>query len=140
VENEGETLTAPVPVTGPLAFLGYRLVSNAVSPGKTLELWTYWTVTDTPDAPLSLMAHLLNREGQFLAGGDGLGVPVENWRDGDVIVQRHVLEIPQEIAHGTYWVQTGAYRLTDMQRLAIISEGQPAADRILLTRLEVAGP
>jgi hypothetical protein len=139
-ESSGQTLTTPLSVSGLLTFLGYRLSADTIPAGKTLELWTYWSVTDPPDFPLSLMAHLLDKDGQAVAVGDGLAVPIESWQASDVIVQRHMLEIPQEIAPGAYWVQTGAYRLTDMQRLTVVSEGQPAADRILLTRLEIAAP
>ncbi|RLC78399.1 MAG: hypothetical protein DRJ03_25315, partial [Chloroflexi bacterium] len=75
--------------------------------------------------------------GRPVAVGDGLGVPVENWQIGDVILQRHILEIPPDAAPGTYWVQTGAYALADLQRLAVTSDGQPIGDRIVLARLEV---
>ncbi|MEE8389605.1 MAG: hypothetical protein V3S14_02265, partial [Anaerolineae bacterium] len=64
-------------------------------------------------------------------------VPIESWQIGDVIVQRHALEIPPDVATGAYWVQTGAYTLIDLQRLPVIWEGQPVADRIVLARLEV---
>jgi hypothetical protein len=136
-ERGGEVVALPLRLSGPLAFLGYRLEADSVSPGETLTVWTYWSVAAAPDYPLSLMAHLLNREGQAVAVNDGLGAPIENWQIGDVIVQRHALEIPPDAATGTYWIQTGAYTLTDLQRLAILSNGQPVADRIVLTQLEV---
>ncbi|OQY19524.1 MAG: hypothetical protein B6I35_11555 [Anaerolineaceae bacterium 4572_32.2] len=110
---------------------------ESAAPGETLILWTYWSVSSIPDSPLSLMAHLLDRKGQPVAVGDGLGVPVESWQIGDVILQRHILEIPPDAAPGTYWVQTGAYALADLQRLAVTSDGQPIGDRIVLARLEV---
>ena len=147
-EMDGVAISPPLPFAGPLVFLGYRLEADAAAPGETLALWTYWSIADDPDYPLSLMAHLLDGEGQPVAVGDGLGVAVENWQVGDVIVQRHTLEIPPDTAPGTYWAQTGVYTftdsLTDLRRLAITLEGrpsstagQPVADRILLRRLEV---
>lgn len=137
VEVDGVTFSPPLSFSGPLAFLGYRLEADTVTAGETLTLWTYWSVTDTPDRLLSLMAHLLDGEGRPVAVGDGLGVPVTDWQASDMIVQRHVLEIPPDIAPGMYWVQTGVYTLTDLQRLAVTLEGQPVADRILLAQLEV---
>jgi hypothetical protein len=84
------------------------------------------------------MAHLLNKEGQPIAVGDGLGVPIENWQVGDVIVQHHAMEVPTGTAPGTYWVQTGAYTLlAESQRLAVLSDEQPVGDRVVLMRVEV---
>jgi len=136
-QAEGVSLSPPLSFDGPLAFLGYRLETGSATPGETLILRTYWSVSSIPDSPLSLMAHLLDKEGRPVAVGDGLGVPVESWRIGDVIVQQHVLEIPPDAAPGTYWAQTGAYTLADLQRFAIRSDGQLVGDRIVLARLEV---
>jgi hypothetical protein len=83
------------------------------------------------------MAHLIAQDGRAVAVGDGLGAPIENWQAGDLIVQRHVLEIPPDTAPGTYWVQVGAYTLGDLTRLIIPSAQQDNADRIVLQRLEV---
>jgi len=136
-EADGTSLSPLLSLSDTLAFLGYRFEAHAATPGEAMELWTYWSVAGIPDSPLSLMAHLLDREGQPIAIGDGLGVPVESWGAGDVIVQRHILEIPPDAAPGTYWVQTGAYALADWQRFAVLSDGQPIGDRIVLARLEV---
>jgi hypothetical protein len=136
-QRDGQVIAPPLRLSGPLAFRGYRLETDAASPGETLALWTYWSVAAAPDYPLSLMGHLLNREGQPVAVSDGLGVPVESWQVGDVIVQRHALEIPPDAAPGTYWLQTGAYALADLQRLAILSHGQSVGDRIVLAQVEI---
>ncbi|RLC67194.1 MAG: hypothetical protein DRI48_02955 [Chloroflexi bacterium] len=140
---EGMRLSAPVGLDGPLAFLGYRLGwedEETITPGQTVELWTYWAVTQPPTGPLSLMAHLLNEAGQAVAVGDGLGVPVEQWRPGDVIVQRHALTLPPEVAPGTHWVQTGAYALPELERLVVMRDDQAVGDRLLLTQVEVVAP
>jgi len=136
-ESEGRTVAPPLPLSGPLSFLGYRLEADTTSPGETLIVWTYWSVVDAPDGLLSLMAHLLDKEGIPVAVGDGLGVSVESWQIGDMIVQRHALHIPPDITPGTYWIQTGAYTLADSQRLAVMVAGQPIGDRIVLNRLEI---
>jgi len=136
-EAEGSKLSAPLLLEGGLEWLGYRLGTSQGRAGQTVELETRWRVNQLPEQPLSLMAHLLAPDGHPVSVGDGLGVPIEDWRVGDTIVQRHVFEIPPDTPPGTYWVQIGAYTLTDLHRLAIISGAQPAADRIVLTRWEV---
>ncbi len=134
-ENEGAAVSAPLALRGGPEWLGYRLDRVQARAGQSVELQSLWRVTDTPAEPLSLMAHLIAHDGRAVAVGDGLGVPLENWRAGDLIVQRHILDIPPETAPGTYWVQIGAYTLGDLTRLAISSTDN--ADRIVLQRLEV---
>jgi hypothetical protein len=136
-EREGKRAAPPLSLSGPLKFLGYRLQTETASPGETLELWTYWSVTTVPDHLLSLMGHLLDREGRPVAVADGLGVPVESWAPDDVIVQRHLLEIPPDLLPGFYWLQSGAYAITDLQRLDVLVEGQPVGDRIVLSSVQV---
>ncbi len=145
----GTRVSAPIEMSGPLAFLGYRLDEgdegdggneDPITSGQTVELWTYWAVTQPPTRPISLMAHLLNEAGQATVVGDGLGVPMEEWRPGDVIVQRHALTLPTETAPGTYWMQSGAYTLPDLKRMAVMRDGQAIGDRLLLTQVEVAAP
>ncbi|MBN1180143.1 MAG: glycosyltransferase family 39 protein [Anaerolineae bacterium] len=128
VQAEGTPLTAPVPVGGDLAFLGYTVEASA----GAAVVHTHWQVTRTPQQPLSLMAHLLGSDGVPAAVADGLGVPTDQMQPGDVIVQRHVFEA----APGTYWLQVGAYTLPDVTRLPVGSAG----DRLVVGTLEVTAP
>jgi 4-amino-4-deoxy-L-arabinose transferase-like glycosyltransferase len=137
VEAEGQKLSAPLALEGGPEWLGYWLDVEQVRAGQGVELQTLWRVKEPPAEPFSLMAHLLAQDGRAVAVGDGLGVPVENWQAGDVILQRHVFEIPPDTLPGRYWVHVGAYTLSDLRRLPIASAAQPAADRILLRDLEV---
>jgi len=50
---------------------------------------------------------------RMIAGGDGLGVPIESWQPGNVFVQRHALTMPKDGPPGSYWIQTGVYWLDD---------------------------
>ncbi len=135
-EREGQSLDAPVALAAPLAFLGYRLEADELRAGQTLSLSVYWLVQEATNQPLSLMAHLLDNSGAPVAVDDGLGVPIEIWQPGDVILQRHILQLPSDTPAGVYWLQTGAYTLPDVQRLAVL-DGPPGADRLLLTQLQV---
>ena len=128
----GTTSEKPLCTSGPLTFLGY----SAPSQTAELELDTYWLVERTVSRPLSIMAHLLDGEGHFLAAGDGLGVPVTSWQPGDIIVQRHqfaftAVELPED-----FWLQTGVYWLDTMERWAIEGDEGILGDRILLANGE----
>jgi hypothetical protein len=86
------------------------------------------------------MLHLTGPGGAPVLVGDGLGVPVENWQVGDVIIQRHRLEMPPDAAAGDYALYTGAYWLDTLERWPVIQEGQSIGDRIDLPPVSVPVP
>jgi 4-amino-4-deoxy-L-arabinose transferase-like glycosyltransferase len=123
--------TQEVELGGMLVFLGYQAPPAARS-GDNVDVLTYWRVVSLPDRPLSLMLHLGHNDGVPLAVGDGLGVPIDQWQPGDVIVQRHRLAIPPDAVAGTYSLRTGAYWLDDGTRLAA-----SGMDALFLAALEI---
>ena len=119
----GAALSAPLEF-GPLVFLGYRL--DVADTQVVVD--SYWRVVSAPSRPLSLMAHLLDAQGTPVAIADGLGVPIEGWRSGDIIVQRHALEA----MGGPFTVQLGVYWLDTLERWAVSADGQSRGDRLLI--------
>jgi hypothetical protein len=83
------------------------------------------------------MLHLVGADGVPIAVGDGLGLPVDQWQKGDIIVQRHLLNLPEGIPPGTYWLQTGVYWLDTLERWPVEREGQPVGDRLILSSITV---
>ncbi len=79
---------------------------------------TFWEVRTPPKRPLSLMLHLRDNAGKPIAIGDGLGFPVEDWQQGDVFVQNHILSLPPDMAEGDYGLFFGAYWLENVQTLS----------------------
>ncbi|MBP6015260.1 MAG: glycosyltransferase family 39 protein [Candidatus Promineofilum sp.] len=87
-------------VAGDLALPDMPLISNPPPPGVYAGL------------RLSVFAQLLNANGDFLVGDDGLWVDPETLRDGDVFLQRHYLRPPDgsspaAIVFGLYDPMTG---------------------------------
>jgi len=120
---------------GYLTFLGYTGVDSLpIEPGRTVEIETWWRVGSLPKRPLSIMLHLVGPGGAVITG-DGLGVPIENWQIGDVIVQRHVLPLPADAPPGEYTPTTGVYWLDTMERWKV--EGEQAGDQLTLPALAV---
>jgi hypothetical protein len=111
-----------IALDGTLVFLGYDAPQTATQ-DTSADVLTYWRVVEQPSRPLSLMLHLIDEGGAPVAVGDGLGIPVDQWRPGDVIVQRHTLAIPTDAPPGEYVVHSGAYWLDDMTRLTVEGEG-----------------
>jgi hypothetical protein len=98
-------------------------------------LETAWRVDGAPGRLLSVMAHVVGEDGHTVAVGDGLGVPIESWRAGDVFVQRHALTWPDGARPGSYWIQTGVYWLDNGERWPA-RDARATGNRILLTALE----
>jgi len=106
---------------GPLNFMGYQAPTLA-RPGSMVEVETCWRVTTRPERPLSLMLHLVSPDGSRLVA-DGLGVPVDQWEAGDIIVQRHRIELPAGSPKGQYQLLAGAYWLDTLQRWPVGAGG-----------------
>ncbi|MCD4739458.1 MAG: hypothetical protein K8R89_09420, partial [Anaerolineae bacterium] len=118
-------LTATLTLDGPLDFVGYEI--RAVAPP---EIITYWHVTATPEAPFSLIAHLVTTNGQTLEVANGLGVTWHQLRPGDVLTQRHLFTAQPEHPPGELYLRTGAYWLADDARWPI--PAHPGADAIFI--------
>jgi 4-amino-4-deoxy-L-arabinose transferase-like glycosyltransferase len=132
-----ETPLEAASLNGPLDFLGYQLDNTQARQGDEVTLWTYWQVKEVPNRPLSLMAHMLGPDGVLVAVGDGMGVPVESWQPGDVIVQRHRFAVPEGASPGEYWLQAGAYWLDTMERWPLQDPMGSSSDQLDLTTVEV---
>jgi hypothetical protein len=69
--------------------------------------------------------------------GDGLGVPIEQWQPGDVIVQRHKLMVPKETMPGRYGLQIGAYWLDTQERWPTRDDNGKTGDALILNWVQV---
>jgi hypothetical protein len=90
------------------ALLGYELSAQVARPGDTLSLVTAWRLEEPlPDA--SLFAHLVGPDGRPVAQADGLGAPGEAWVLGDVLLQLHTIQLPDDTPAGVYPLTVGLY-------------------------------
>jgi 4-amino-4-deoxy-L-arabinose transferase-like glycosyltransferase len=138
-DRAGE-LTVPIDVNHTLEFLGYDAPSRT-QPGEVLPLTLYWRVKQDVAAqqlPLSLFVHLLNEQGEFVAGRDLLAFPTAGWRDGDVWLQQNDVPLPADLKAGAYRLEIGAYSQADGSRWRVVdAQGNDAGDRLLLNEMEV---
>lgn len=79
------------------------------------------------------MLHLVGPDGAPVVVGDGLGVPLEQWLPGDVLIQRHRLPLPSDAPSGEYVPQTGVYALETLERFPVMVNGQSAGDVLTLS-------
>ena len=138
--DQAGQLTAPIDVNHMLEFLGYDAPSSA-KPGEVVPLTLYWRVKQDVAAqqlPVSLFVHLLNEQGEFVAGRDLLAFPTAGWREGDVWLQQNDVPLPADLKPGTYQIELGAYSQADGARWRVYDvPGNEAGDRLLLGRIEV---
>ncbi|MEE8390068.1 MAG: phospholipid carrier-dependent glycosyltransferase, partial [Anaerolineae bacterium] len=121
-----------------LTFLGYTSDSLlSARPGQTIGTETWWRVNSLPDRPLSIMMHLAGPGGVPVIVGDGLGVPIEQWQIGDVIVQRHTLALAAGAPAGEYTPATGVYWLDTMERWSVEREGESIGTDLVLPTILV---
>ncbi|RLC61472.1 MAG: hypothetical protein DRI48_10715 [Chloroflexi bacterium] len=130
---------APVQV-GHLTFLGHNTTGLPARSGQTVEVTTWWRVDSLPERPLSIMMHLMGPDPGDgpVAVGDGLGVPVESWQVGDVIVQRHLLALPASAPAGEYVPVTGVYWLDSLERWSVSVNRNPIGDQVALSPFSVS--
>jgi hypothetical protein len=123
---------APVALDGPLTYLGHRVVESGPQ-AVTVETW--WRVREGEiprTRPLSIMAHLVRGDGQPVGVADGLGVPLDVWQAGDILVQYHEFALPPDLEEGTYWLQTGVYWLDTLERQQVVGPMQKTGDSLIV--------
>ena len=114
-----------------------------VSPGEPLDVTLFWEALDSPAADYTVFVHLLDGDGQIVAAHDGMpaqgSFPTGAWKPGLLVADTHTLEIPPDLAPGTYQINTGLYLLETGQRLPVLdAAGVEQLDRALpLAEIEI---
>ena len=92
--------------------LGYRIADKAVSPGDELDVMLYWRAPKPLDKDYKVFVHVL-KDGQVIAQHDAepelSGYPTTRWPAGQIIPDRHPIQIPPEAQPGRYSVMVGLY-------------------------------
>jgi hypothetical protein len=109
--------------------LDVRLEEN---PGGALVVVVRWQVDEAPHRAAVSFAHLLDGQGAYLAGWDGLTAPATCWQPGDTIEQRYAIALPADLPPGTYPVEIGWYDREAGQRWGYWIRDEVAGDRWLL--------
>jgi 4-amino-4-deoxy-L-arabinose transferase-like glycosyltransferase len=130
-------LTAPVRFGDHLDLIGYQSPTS-VKRGEWARVWTYWRVTDDTRGeqwPMAVFAHLLDAQGQFIAGRDLLAVPTAGWSTSNVWAQFQDVLVPPDTSPGAYSIEIGVYNRAaqSVQRWRL----PDGSDRWLLPPIEI---
>ncbi|MCP5095007.1 MAG: hypothetical protein GY943_05610 [Chloroflexi bacterium] len=92
---------------------GYTLNQETIESGKPITLELYWQVVGAPTTDYTVFVHLRDLEGNQLAGADAPPLnddyPTSMWQPEDIIIDPHILFIPELVTPGTYKIAIGLY-------------------------------
>ncbi|KPK08493.1 MAG: hypothetical protein AMJ56_11580 [Anaerolineae bacterium SG8_19] len=124
-------------------FHGYETSTIEIAPGDSVDISLIWrSAVESIPASYTVFLHLVNEQEQILAQGDGLPMggfrPTTSWRQDEVIVDDHTLQVPAELAPGTYNLWVGLFDPATNERLPIFIDGvQQLDDRLLLEMVQI---
>lgn len=105
---------------GSIHLLGYDLDRSVLRPGESFSVRYYWRAQNATDAPYRIFNHLTQPGNvEIVAQADGPPLfaepeqrPTSLWNDPrEVLVSRRfVINLPDNLAPGTYTLRTGFYR------------------------------
>ncbi|MCP4426926.1 MAG: glycosyltransferase family 39 protein [Chloroflexi bacterium] len=96
-------------------------------PGNALPITLYWRSEGTPMQDYTVFVHLLNANGEWVAGADAPPVnnfyPTSMWQERDWIDDLHTLALPVDLPPGDYVIRIGLYDPVTGARLAQLDGG-----------------
>jgi len=103
-------------LSGEIDLLGHSVVPSSARPGQLLEVTLYWQARRPLDATYQSFVHLVQPEGEIRTQSDHLnpgGFPTDQWPTDRYIIDRHRLQLPDDLAAGTYLLSVGLYSLAE---------------------------
>jgi len=132
-------ISLPVNFGDILFFLGHDRNASTLEPGDTLELILYWQLLQKPPRQYTFFAHLLDVNGQVVAGFDANEYPTTFWNEegGERLLSYMPLPLPRDLPPGTYQLEIGVYNQPSGERLSILDGEEALADRLLLEPIQI---
>jgi len=122
---------------------GWDMDRRVVAPGEEVLLRLYWRMLEPTPSDYHVFVHVGGE--QLVAQRDGVPrcgqYPTYRWRPGEEVVDPYVVNIADDVPHGSYPVWVGMYDMDSEERLPITDpQGQPLGTSLLLTHLRVGEP
>lgn len=134
---ESPAIDLPLSIGGYIDLLGYQVNTEQIATGETLLLTVWWQVREPPPPPVSILAHFDAPDGFLILAGDALGVALEDWQSGMVIIQQHRFTIEGGVQPGEYKLAVGLYSLATGERFPVLLPDGGTVDQIMLRAVEV---
>lgn len=120
--DANQVVTAPVRLGDTLEFLGYEILNPTARAGEKLNVFTFWKIARRPP-PIATFLHLTDHDQNIVAQYDGWGANVNYLAPGDIVVQLHTLELPENLPASEFRFSLGAYTREDSKRLPLNAGG-----------------
>lgn len=132
---------ADVHIGQDVGLLGYALSDREVAPGKKLSITLWWKALEGSLDERSILLHLRDSKGEKRAQGDGPpangGRPTSTWQQGEIVIDNHTLDVPTDLAEGTYYLAVGMYRFPSLEQLPLTRAGKQLEEDVLLVPVQV---
>jgi hypothetical protein len=116
--------------------IGAKL-DGVVRPGSDDQATLLWRVArKLPPGDYQLVVQLLDERWQVASSVEGLGLPPDEWRPGDVVWSHFVVPVPKDTPTGRYRIQVALYDTHTQTRLPV-SDGIPNIQALILGDLRV---
>jgi hypothetical protein len=139
-----------VNVRDKVALLGYDVDDGWLDAGGPLVLTLYWQAVDVVNLPYKVFVHVEADTGaqatpMLVAQSDDYPAcgtrPVPDWEVGQIVADRHVIELPQDTQAGDFVVRVGIYEpQTGLRMDTLDSLGNPQGTSLDLTRIRIQPP
>jgi len=104
-----------------LTLAAYEIRPPEATPGANLELDLYWRPVRELGGDYTTYVHLMDPSGERVVGSDhrpgGDFYPTSLWEPGQLLLDRHQLTLPPDLAPGSYRLRVGAYLYPQMMEL-----------------------
>ncbi|MEP7285733.1 MAG: glycosyltransferase family 39 protein [Chloroflexota bacterium] len=136
-----DVLNQPTIMFPGLATLETDTWSEIPTPGKSIKVDLLWDVTGRIDGNYAEFFHLIGPNTALVLSDSvprGGQYPTSAWSPGEKVADHWQLDIPANLAPGTYEIQFGFYRQDTGERLPTTLRGKDVLDRsIVLSTFEV---
>jgi hypothetical protein len=128
-----------------VALLGYDMDTQWLKPGGVLVITLYWQAADTVNLPYKVFVHLVDAAAaRTVAQADNVPAcgtrPTARWRIGEVVPDRHVIALPDDLSLGAYILRVGLYELQTQQQMDVLDiAGNPRGTFLDVTTIDVSG-
>jgi hypothetical protein len=112
--------------------LEHEVAAERKPSGIAMSVDVAWQVLAPPQRAAKTFAHLLDENGRYVAGWDGLAAPSTCWEAGDEVRQRYSFVAPSELPPGSYRIEVGWYNVETQERWPCYVGGERIGDRFLL--------
>jgi len=122
--------------------IGADLPEGPRRPGDELPVTLYWRALGPADGDDTVFVHLVDDGDSVINQSDSWpsagAAPTTTWSDGEIIVDRHLLTVPEGTSAGEYRLYVGLYDAQRGSRQPLRSEGERLEDgRVSLAVVEV---